>query len=80
MKKAEIQIGKSYVAKVSGVLAIVRIVGIREIPPASWSSTGSWRTIFDAVNVSTGRKVTIRSAARLRREADPPQKNESGQP
>lgn len=54
MKKAEIIIGGQYVAKVSGVLATVRIT--RE------SRYGGW----DAVNEKTGRAVRIKGAQRLR--------------
>lgn len=57
MKKAEIQIGSTYIAKVSGVLAKVRITGE--------SPYGGWR----GMNLATGREVRIRSAARLRRPA-----------
>lgn len=55
MKKADIQVGSTYIAKVSGVLAKVRITG--ESPHGGWRGT----------NLATGREVRIRSAARLRR-------------
>ena len=55
MKKAEIQIGNTYIVKVSGVLAKVRITA--ESPYGGWRGT----------NLATGREVRIRSAARLRR-------------
>jgi hypothetical protein len=58
MKKADVQIGGRYVAKVSR-LTVVRID--RE------ASTGGWI----ATNVETGRTVRVRSAARLRRPARP---------
>lgn len=57
MKKEQVQIGGTYVAKVSGHLAQVRI--------DAESRFGGW----DATNVSTHRKVRIKSAQRLRREA-----------
>lgn len=57
MRKSQVQIGKVYVAKVSGKLSKVRI--IRE------SSYGGW----DAVNTSTNRSVRIKTAGRLRYEA-----------
>lgn len=57
MKKAQIQIGARYTAKVSGRLTTVRITGE--------SRFGGW----DAVNVETGRAVRVRSAARLRAPA-----------
>jgi hypothetical protein len=59
MKKDQVQIGGTYVAKVSGQLAQVRI--------DAESRFGGW----DATNVSTHRKVRIKSAQRLRREVRP---------
>ena len=58
MKKSEVQVGATYVAKVSGKLAHVRIV--------SESQYGGW----NAVNTLTKREVRIKSAARLRRKVD----------
>jgi hypothetical protein len=57
MKKAEVQIGTTYIAKVSGVLTRVRITG--QSPYGGWVGR----------NLATGREVRIRSAARLRRPA-----------
>lgn len=56
MKKDQVFIGRTYLAKVSGQLARVRI--------DAESRFGGW----DATNVSTRRKVRIKSAQRLRRE------------
>ncbi len=56
MKKAEVKVGGTYRAKVSGRLTEVRIV--------SESRYGGW----DAVNVLTNRTVRIKSAQRLRGE------------
>ncbi|GAB6184593.1 winged helix-turn-helix domain-containing protein [Thermopirellula anaerolimosa] len=58
MKREEVQIGKVYIAKVSGKLASVRIDGENR--------HGGW----DATNLATGKKVRIQSAQRLRAEAD----------
>ena len=55
MKKTDVKVGETYVVKVSGVLAPVRILG-----PCSY---GGWM----GKNEHTGREVRIRSAARLRR-------------
>jgi hypothetical protein len=68
MKKSDVQIGGRYRAKVSGCLAVVRVTEIKEVPPPSWSPSWSqrWRTVIHAVNEATGRKITIRSAQRLR--------------
>ena len=57
MKKADVEMGGRYVAKVSGTLVAVRID--RESPYGGW----------DATNLATGRSVRIRTAARLRRRA-----------
>lgn len=54
MKKQDVQIGKHYVAKVSGKLVPVAIV--QENPMGGWNG----------INVQTGRGVRIRTAARLR--------------
>jgi hypothetical protein len=58
MKSKDIQVGGRYVAKVSGRLAVVQIVGE--------SVHGGWL----ARNVETDRPVRIRSPQRLRRPAD----------
>ena len=58
MKKQDVQTGSIYIAKVSGVLAKVRIT--RESPYGGWHGT----------NLATGREVRIRGAARLRRPAN----------
>lgn len=54
MKKEDVQIGATYVARVSGKLVAVRILGA--------SQHGGW----DAANLVTRRRIRIRSAARLR--------------
>jgi len=59
MKKSEVQIGKTYTAKVSGFVVPVRIVS--ESPHGGWVG----------INILTHREVRIRTAARLRREIDP---------
>lgn len=56
MRKQEVSVGRTYVAKVSGRLTKVKLV--------SESLHGGW----DAVNVETGRRVRIRTATRLRKE------------
>lgn len=55
MKKIEVKIGGTYVAKVSDRLTEVRIDRVSE--------HGGW----DATNVTTGKSVRIKSPARLRR-------------
>lgn len=61
MKLIDVKIGQEYLAKVSGKLCIVRITGMHV-------SLGRKR--FDAVNTNSGRKIIIKSAAKLRCVAD----------
>ena len=58
MKKSEVQLGVTYVAKVSGKITTVRIV--------SESQYGGW----NAVNLATTRGIRIYSAQRLHRRID----------
>jgi hypothetical protein len=62
MKTKEIEIGQRYLAKVSGRLVTVRVVG------RSPYKRGQFE-LFDAVNLATGRRLYI-SAARLRGRAE----------
>lgn len=66
MKMQDVVIGGRYTAKVSGRIQIVRVVEIKEIPPASWSRRDTWRKLIYAVNEATGKRITVRSAQRLR--------------
>jgi len=59
MKKAEIKVGGTYLAKVSGTVVPVRIRA--EHPRCGWVG----------VNAVTNREVRIKTAARLRREVRP---------
>lgn len=56
MLKKQVQIGKTYSAKISGKIAAVRIDSI--------SIYGGW----NATNLDTGRSIRIKSAAKLRNE------------
>ena len=56
MQKHNIQVGSTYIVKVSGTLAKVRLT--RESPRGGWYGT----------NLATGREIRIRTAARLRSE------------
>lgn len=72
MKLSEVQVGGRYIAKVSGTLTTVKVLGIREVPPPWHGATSDrWRTRIDVVNESTGRKTTFASAAKLRRPVEP---------
>ena len=62
MKREEVQIGKVYTAKVTDKLVPVRIDGENR--------HGGW----DATNLATGKRVRIKSAQRLRGEADKPKR------
>jgi len=54
MKNRDIQVGKVYAAKISGVVVPVRLAGE--------SRHGGW----DAINLRTGRMVRIKSGRKLR--------------
>ena len=66
MKLKDIEVSARYHAKVSGTLAVVRVVEIKQIPPAYHAPDGHWRTLIMAVNEATGRRITVRSPQRLR--------------
>ena len=59
MQKQNVHIGTTYIVKVSGALAKVRIT--REHPRGGWYGS----------NLATGREIRIRTAARLRSEVKP---------
>ena len=59
MQKRNVQIGSTYIVKVSGTLAKVRLT--RECIYGGWYAT----------NLATGREIRIRTAARLRAEVKP---------
>lgn len=58
MKKADVKIGGVYIAKVSGALKRVRL--------DAENRYGGW----DATSLESGRKIRVRSAARLRHEVN----------
>lgn len=59
MKKAQVQLGEVYAAKVSGRVVPVHLVAV--------SQYGGW----DAINLKTKRSVRIKSAAKLRWKCTP---------
>jgi hypothetical protein len=61
MKKAEVEVGGVYLAKVSGVLTLVKIE--EETRGKGLRTTRTW---WRATNLKTKREITIRSAMRLR--------------
>jgi hypothetical protein len=62
MQKHNVRVGSTYIVKVSGTLARVRIT--REHSRGGWYGT----------NLATGREIRIRTAARLRSKAPPAQR------
>ena len=63
MKKSEIEIGGMYVARVSSKFTTVRVDAIRESFAIN-KDTG--RIVYDVTNLTTGRKLTFRSAGKFR--------------
>ena len=61
MKLKEVEIGRTYTARVSGKLVPVRVTGRREV-----YNGRTMRWVFDATNETTGRAIVIRSPQRLR--------------
>jgi hypothetical protein len=57
MQKQNVKVGSTYIVKVSGTLARVRITRAHD--------RGGWC----GINLATGREIRIRTAARLRFEA-----------
>jgi hypothetical protein len=62
MQRHNVRIGTTYIVKVSGTLAKVRLT--REHDRGGWYG----------INLATGREIRIRTAARLRSEAKPVQR------
>ena len=76
MKSFEIQIGGKYIAKVSGKLTTVRVDSMRKAERYSMNrysgrSESTLTTVYDVTNLTTGRKITFRSAAKFRRAVEP---------
>jgi DNA helicase II / ATP-dependent DNA helicase PcrA len=62
MKKNEIKVDGKYTAKVSGKLTTVQVTAIRNRRGLKRDTT-----VYDVVNLSTGRKTTFSSAAKFRK-------------
>ena len=67
MLAKQIKIGGIYTAKVSGKLTSVRVVDIREVT-RSMGYGSRTATVYDCINVATGRGITVRSPQRFRSE------------
>lgn len=65
MKQSEVQIGKVYQVKVSGVLKPVRVESM--IERTDWHKTQGWRNKFNGTVLTTGRKIRL-TAGRMRKE------------
>ena len=63
MKLKEVEIGGRYHARVSGRVAVVRVTGMEEVAGYGRSRA---RTVISAVNETTGREISMRSAQRWR--------------
>lgn len=61
MKAKDIKVGGKYVAKVSNRLTVVVVTGTRE--------NYNGRTVYDVINVRTGRRLWFSSAAKFRKVA-----------
>lgn len=69
MKKSEIEIGGKYIAKVSNKLTTVEVKAIRKTTCLDKSMHIRRPTVYDVINLSTGRKTTFQSAAKFRQVA-----------
>jgi len=74
MKKADIEVGGHYIAKVSGNLVTVRVDAIgeterRKVDRYSGQPKRNSHTYYEVTNLNTGRKLTFRSAQKFRRIA-----------
>ena len=76
MKKAEIKIGGLYMARVLGKFVAVRVdkilVGHVSVKPGE-EAFEPCRAVYHVTNLSTGRKLTFRSAAKFRGVVPDPQ-------
>jgi hypothetical protein len=61
MKAKDIRVGGEYVAKVSNRLTVVVVTGMRD--------NYNGRTVYDVINVRTGRRLWFSSAAKFQKPA-----------
>jgi hypothetical protein len=70
MKKANVKVGETYLAKVSGRLQRVKVLrevsSYREVGRYALGKHTRLSTEWDATNIATGRTIRIKSAQRLR--------------
>jgi len=67
MKAKEIEVGGTYLAKVSGRLTIVRV---NRIEPHYDFLTGRPKTMYCVTNLRTGRRTTFHSPSKFRARAE----------
>lgn len=67
MKKADVKVGGVYWARISGKLTKVRLD--QEIERRGYGPRAKTMTGYAATNLGTGRKITIKSAAKLQKAA-----------
>lgn len=72
MKKEELVVGKEYVAKHSSGICVVRLDAVIKSPgfrrPGYGQRASPAMTRYECTKVSTGRKVTFRSALKFLKE------------
>lgn len=76
MKKSEIVVGGKYKARISGNFVTVEVLAIREISKffrTNYRGESEYRyaTVYDVLNLKTGRKTTFQSATKFRGPALP---------
>lgn len=67
MKKNEVQVGKVYIAKINGRITKVHINEV--VVRSGYGPNAKDRTHWKATNLTTGRKIELKSAVKLIREA-----------
>ena len=80
MKKNEIHVGSTYLARVSGRLVTVKVEAIRGGVNYRGIREGRDQRYYDVRNLSTGRKLTFRSAAKFHSVVGNPHKLEGVTP
>lgn len=75
MRKAEIETGGVYIARVSNKITRVRVDAIRTVTKQSRNYLGNTTykdsTVYEVTNLATGRQITFRSATKFRGKAKP---------
>jgi hypothetical protein len=71
MKSSELSLPGYYIAKVSGALTVVYVgsLPVKYMEPNYYGSVTRYSTFGAATNVATGKRVNIKTGARLRRKA-----------